>query len=136
MGDLILHGKTRVTECQSNLDLTTVWKLKGSDHLVSALFTLPVLKSLFYMALVLQFKSFFSPCLPIFERFKKKSHLKEILAFNPFSFALAFLYHQEFCKTMPVDFYLKPGKHVHSANPAYTSLELARVAHWGENIYL
>lgn len=32
-------SKTRVIRCQSNLDLRTVLKLRGSDHLASALFS-------------------------------------------------------------------------------------------------
>lgn len=39
LGDLTFYSKTRVIGCQSNVDLITVLKLRGSDHLASAFFS-------------------------------------------------------------------------------------------------
>lgn len=63
LGDLTLSSKTRVRGCQSNLDLSTVLKLRGSDHLASALLILLVINSLSYVVLVLQFYNLFAPSL-------------------------------------------------------------------------
>ena len=52
-----------------------------------------------------------------------------ILAFNPFSFELAFLCHRRICKTVPMAFCLKLGRHIYRASSTYPSLGAARVHH-------